>query len=388
MFVGVSCGGEFWGLDGFRRVEELGFDGLFTGEHLLFHRPVWDAVSMCTAMACATERIAIGPAATIAPLRHPTLLAKEFTGVDRISDGRLILTLGVGGDNPKEFEAAGVPLERRGRRTQETLEILRRYFSGERFSYRGEIFQLERRLARSAARPGGAAADLGRRAARADPAPGGAARRRLPALHDHAGELRPACAAPCGSWPRPADGSCPASTPSPPTSTSVSTRTRRDARRRADEHLAWRYTSRASRATSPASTRSPAMPRRCAEGLRRFVEAGATHLVLSLVRRQGEDRRWRRSGRLPRESCHTCGPVDRMRPMAAGTFRLYPFRSAFTSARNGNVSQSPVPRSACAAMRLPARRAIRYSEALDQAVGEAGREAVAGADLVDHVLDA
>ena len=130
MFVGVSCGGEWWGLEGFRRVEELGFDGLFSGEHLLFHRPVWDAVSMCTAMACATERIAIGPAATIAPLRHPTLLAKEFTGVDRISNGRLILTLGVGGDNPKEFEASGVPLERRGRRTTETLEILRRYFSG------------------------------------------------------------------------------------------------------------------------------------------------------------------------------------------------------------------------------------------------------------------
>ena len=45
MFVGVSCGGEFWGLDVFRRVEELGYDGLFTGEHLLFHRPVWDAVT-------------------------------------------------------------------------------------------------------------------------------------------------------------------------------------------------------------------------------------------------------------------------------------------------------------------------------------------------------
>ena len=129
---------------------------------------------MCTAMACATERIAIGPAATIAPLRHPTLLAKEFTGVDRISGGRLILTLGVGGDNPKEFEAAGVPLERRGRRTAETLEILRRYFSGEPFSYEGEIFQLERRLARSAARQAGAAADLGRRARTSRP---GAVRR-------------------------------------------------------------------------------------------------------------------------------------------------------------------------------------------------------------------
>ena len=143
MFIGISCGGEWWGKDTYRRVEELGFDGLFTGEHVMFHRPTWDAVTMCAAMAAVTETIAIGPAATIAPLRHPTLLAKEFTGVDLVSNGRLILCLGVGGDYPKEFAAMDVPLERKGRRTQESIEILRKYFSGEHFSYEGEIFKLE-----------------------------------------------------------------------------------------------------------------------------------------------------------------------------------------------------------------------------------------------------
>ena len=92
MFVGVSCGGECWGLDGFRRVEELGFDGLFSGEHLLFHRPVWDAVSMCTAMACATERIAIGPAADDrAAATSRRCSRRSSPGVDRISGGRLML---------------------------------------------------------------------------------------------------------------------------------------------------------------------------------------------------------------------------------------------------------------------------------------------------------
>ena len=143
MFIGISCGGEWWGKTTYRRVEELGFDGLFTGEHVMFHRPTWDAVTMCSAMAAVTESIAIGPAATIAPLRHPTLLAKEFSGVDLISDGRLILCLGVGGDYPKEFEAMDVPLERIGRRTQESLEILRLYFSGEHFSYEGEFYSLD-----------------------------------------------------------------------------------------------------------------------------------------------------------------------------------------------------------------------------------------------------
>ena len=160
MFVGVSCGGEWWGLEGFRRVEELGFDGLFSGEHLLFHRPVWDAVSMCTAMACATERIAIGPAATIAPLRHPTLLAKEFTGVDRISNGRLILTLGVGGDNPKEFEAPASRWSGAGGGRTETLEILRRYFSGRAVLLRRRDLPAERRRARSSSRFRGAATPI------------------------------------------------------------------------------------------------------------------------------------------------------------------------------------------------------------------------------------
>ena len=309
---------------------------------------------MCTAMACATERIAIGPAATIAPLRHPTLLAKEFTGVDRISNGRLILTLGVGGDNPKEFEAAGVPLERRGRRTQETLEILRRYFSGEPFSYEGEIFQLsdvslDPLPVRGAATPiwvAGRREPTRRRAALL-------ADGFLP-VHDHAGELRPDVRLRAGAGRGRRTGP------------SRLVRLRR---------LRLRLSRRRPGACPPPGRRAPRLAllgaslhgrarrqvrdrRRC-RGLRRGSAAlrrGRRNPSRALGGAPpGRRSRGRRSGRLPRESCHTCGLVDRIRPMAAGTFRRYPFMSAFTSARNGNVSQSPVPRSACAAMTLPAR---------------------------------
>jgi alkanesulfonate monooxygenase SsuD/methylene tetrahydromethanopterin reductase-like flavin-dependent oxidoreductase (luciferase family) len=287
VFVSVSCGGEWWGLEGFRRVEELGFDGLFSGEHLLFHRPVWDAVSMCTAMACATERIAIGPAATIAPLRHPTLLAKEFTGVDRISGGRLILTLGVGGDNPKEFEAAGVPLERRGRRTQETLEILRHYFAGEPFSYDGEIFQLsdvslDPLPVRGAATPIWVA---GRR----EPT-----RRRAALLAD--GFL------PYMVTPESFAGMCrsvrehaEAGSRELPDSYAfaayvyVSLNGNADAaRRRADEHLAWRYSEPRFTGDLAGKYAVAGDAKDCLAGLQRFAAAGATHLVLSVVRREDE----------------------------------------------------------------------------------------------------
>jgi alkanesulfonate monooxygenase SsuD/methylene tetrahydromethanopterin reductase-like flavin-dependent oxidoreductase (luciferase family) len=287
VFVGVTCAGELWGLDVFRRVEELGFDGLFTGEHLLFHRPVWDAVSMCTAIACATERIAVGPAATITPLRHPTLLAKEFAGVDRISGGRLVLSLGVGGDNPKEFEAVGVPLARRDRRTTEALEILRRYFSGERFSYEGEIYRLDDvQLDPPPARVGGPplwvagrsrltqqrAALLGdgflpymvtpeRCRTMFDGVHEAAERagRELPAEYAWAAYLYVAVG----------DDA-------------------EEARRRGDRHLAWRYDE--PRFTGDLAGRYvvAGTAEDCAAGLARFAEAGCTHLVLLPVRRDGE----------------------------------------------------------------------------------------------------
>jgi alkanesulfonate monooxygenase SsuD/methylene tetrahydromethanopterin reductase-like flavin-dependent oxidoreductase (luciferase family) len=287
VFVGISCGGEFWGLDVFRRVEELGFDGLFSGEHLLFHRPVWDAVSMCTAMACATERIAIGPAATIAPLRHPTLLAKEFAGVDRISGGRLILTLGVGGDYPKEFAAAGIPLERRGRRTAETLEIVRRYFSGERFSYRGEIFELDDVwLDPPPARAGGPPLWVAGRHQ--------ATRRRAALLAD--GFL------PYMITPESFGGMC-------ASVHELAEQGERElprdyafaaylylcldgdgdvARRRADEHLAWRYEEPRFIRDLAGKYAVAGTAEECVEGLQRFVDAGATHLVVFLIRRDGE----------------------------------------------------------------------------------------------------
>jgi alkanesulfonate monooxygenase SsuD/methylene tetrahydromethanopterin reductase-like flavin-dependent oxidoreductase (luciferase family) len=287
VFVGVSCGGEFWGLDVFRSVEELGFDGLFTGEHVLFHRPTWDAVSMSTAMACATERIVVGPAATIAPLRHPTMLAKEFAGVDRISGGRLILVLGVGGDSRKEFEVVGVPYERRGRRTSETLEILRKYFSGERFSYDGEIFRLtdvwiDPPPERAGGPPlwvaGRAQPTLRRAALLGDGflpymVTAAGCRRMFDSIEATAAAAGHELAADYG-WGAyvyvslGADGA--------------------EARRRGDEHLAWRYDEPRFTGDLAGKYVVAGDAAACYEGLERFAEIGCTHVILSLVRRADE----------------------------------------------------------------------------------------------------
>lgn len=141
--VGITCGGDTWEPDLIRAVEELGFDSFWTGEHIVYHRAILDAVPILCVAAVVTSRIKIGPATLLLPLRHPTMVAKEFTSLDIYSKGRVILTVGVGGEYPREFHACGIPMEERGRRGTEAIEIIKKYWAGGRFSYHGKIFHLE-----------------------------------------------------------------------------------------------------------------------------------------------------------------------------------------------------------------------------------------------------
>ncbi len=142
--VGISCGGVWWAPELFVEIERRGFDSIWTGEHIVFHRPILDALPVIAAIAALTTTVEIGPAAIMLPLRNPTLLAKELASIDIMSNGRLIVTAGVGGDYPKEFEACGVPFKGRGRRTSEMIEAMRKYWTEPgKFSYHGRHIQLD-----------------------------------------------------------------------------------------------------------------------------------------------------------------------------------------------------------------------------------------------------
>src|SRR3990170_1862642 len=104
---GVTCGGDFWSADDIRAVEEFGYDSFWTGEHIVYHRPILEALTVLTRAAALTSRIKVGPATLIMPLPPPTMLAKQFASLDVMSGGRVLLTVGVGGDYPREFAACG-----------------------------------------------------------------------------------------------------------------------------------------------------------------------------------------------------------------------------------------------------------------------------------------
>ena len=104
--LGVTCGGDLWSREDILATEALGFDSYWTGEHIVYHRPIMEAVTLLSYVAGLTTRIKVGPATLLLPLRHPTMIAKQLSCLDVISEGRLLLTVGVGGDYPRDSRAA------------------------------------------------------------------------------------------------------------------------------------------------------------------------------------------------------------------------------------------------------------------------------------------
>lgn len=107
-----------------KSLESLGFDYIATGEHVLFHGECVNAFVTLAACAATTSRINLLSAATLAPVYPPILLAKMAANLQSISQGRFVLGLGIGGEFEAEFEAAGVPLDTRGKRFDEILRLL------------------------------------------------------------------------------------------------------------------------------------------------------------------------------------------------------------------------------------------------------------------------
>lgn len=140
--IGITCSGNFFGFDVLSAVEDLGYDAFYTGEHFVYDKAIQDALPVLGAAAARTDRITIGSAAILAPLYPPVLLAKATSTIDVLSDGRLVVGVGVGGEFPAEFSAFDVSLASRGARTDEVIDLLRSLWSGKPVNHKGNFFRL------------------------------------------------------------------------------------------------------------------------------------------------------------------------------------------------------------------------------------------------------
>jgi probable F420-dependent oxidoreductase len=139
-----------------RLAETLGFDSAWVSEHHgSYDGYMPSLLPTLAAFAAATERIKLGTGVMLTPFHHPLRLAEDAATVDLLAGGRLMLGLGLGW-REEEFRMFGVPVKERVRRTVETVEILRKAWTGERFSHDGRIFSFDQvKVTPEPARDGG-----------------------------------------------------------------------------------------------------------------------------------------------------------------------------------------------------------------------------------------
>lgn len=131
-----------------RAAEEVGFDSIWVGDHLLYRddgrpeRGPWEAWTLLAALAAATERVRLGPLVACAAFHPPGLLAKMAATIDELSGGRFVLGLGAGW-NKTEFDAFGIPFDHRVSRFEEAFAIVRGLLHGERVTLDGRFHRVD-----------------------------------------------------------------------------------------------------------------------------------------------------------------------------------------------------------------------------------------------------
>lgn len=145
-----------------RVAEAVGFESVWGGEHVVMpstiesaypytadgkipatpETPIPDPLIWLAYVAAAAPTLRLGTCILILPQRNPLVLAKELATLDHLSGGRVELGIGVGWLE-EEFEALGVPWERRGKRNDEYVEVLRTIWSGSHVEFHGEFVDFE-----------------------------------------------------------------------------------------------------------------------------------------------------------------------------------------------------------------------------------------------------
>jgi alkanesulfonate monooxygenase SsuD/methylene tetrahydromethanopterin reductase-like flavin-dependent oxidoreductase (luciferase family) len=126
-------------------VAEAGLDHVTTGDHISFHGGIgFDGLVSATSILTTHDGLDVVVGVYLAALRHPMLIARQLSTIAQLAPGRLVLGVGAGGEDRSEVSNSGVDPATRGRRLDETLEVLRRLTAGETIDHDGRFFSLRK----------------------------------------------------------------------------------------------------------------------------------------------------------------------------------------------------------------------------------------------------
>ena len=134
------------GLRYFRELVEVGdqcgFDSLWLSDRVVGERFSLEPLIALSMVAAYSESLKFGTSVLQLPIRNPVVLAKECATLDYLSNGRFLPAIGLGQEDPREYEACGISKEDRGRRTDESLAVMRRLWREDNVTHEGEFYTL------------------------------------------------------------------------------------------------------------------------------------------------------------------------------------------------------------------------------------------------------
>ena len=123
--------------------EQGGVDSIWQTDRLVSHTPILECMTVMAALAGRTKRLRFGMNVVSLALRDPVLLAKQCATVDVLSEGRLLPGFGIGSPLGPEWEALNIDTRTRGRRTDESLEIIARLWREDSVDFAGRHYRLK-----------------------------------------------------------------------------------------------------------------------------------------------------------------------------------------------------------------------------------------------------
>jgi alkanesulfonate monooxygenase SsuD/methylene tetrahydromethanopterin reductase-like flavin-dependent oxidoreductase (luciferase family) len=132
-----------------REAEDSGWDGFFIWDHVLEYNqriPIFDAFTVLAAVATNTQRLRIGTTVTPLPRLKPWIVAKQTATLDHLSNGRLILGVGLGGVESTDYARFSEVADNKvlAEKLDESLEIITGLWSGKPFSFSGKHYRMQK----------------------------------------------------------------------------------------------------------------------------------------------------------------------------------------------------------------------------------------------------
>lgn len=122
--------------------DEYSYDSIWLSDRVVGERVSPEPLIALSMVAAYSDRLKFGTSVLQLPIRNPVVLAKEMATLDYLSNGRFLPAIGLGQEDPREYEACGVSKEDRGRRTDEAMTVMRRLWREDSVTHEGQFYTL------------------------------------------------------------------------------------------------------------------------------------------------------------------------------------------------------------------------------------------------------